>query len=219
MRLVTGTSLLLGIAGGSGSGKSWLARRVQRGFSPRAVVVCQDWYYRDNSSLNREQCLRLNVDHPRAIEAALLRQHLEELLAGRAVEAPCYDYASHARLAVTRLVEPAPLIILEGLFVLQDSRLRRLMDFSVFIEAEDDVRLLRRIRRDVEERRVALAETLRLYEHCVKPMHERFVRPSSRHATWIWRQAQDSGFPQDLLGAMERALSAAQRKDAGSLPA
>lgn len=199
--------LCVGIAGGSGSGKSWLARRLKESLGAKAVVLCQDWYYRHNGHLSRADSLKLNFDHPEAIESALLEAHLEDLRAGRAVRAPRYDYASHARLKETRAVAPAPLVVLEGLFVLHDERLRALMDYTVFIEVADDVRLIRRIRRDTVERRVDLEETLRLYEHCVKPMHERFIRPSAGHATWIWRQLEDKRFPADLLRTLRRELA------------
>lgn len=200
-------SLCLGIGGGSGSGKSWLAGYLKGRLADNAVVFCSDWYYRDNGRLSPGEARKLNFDHPKAIEAPLLRDQLGELIRGRPIRSPRYDYASHARLKETRLVEPAPLVLLEGLLVLHEKALRELMDFSVFIEVSDDVRLIRRIRRDVEQRRVDLEETLRLYEHCVKPMHERFIRPSAAHATWIWRQTEDRKFPQDLLKTLEKALA------------
>src|SRR5262249_49575726 len=133
----------------------------------------------------------------------------DQLLRGRPVDAPVYDYATHSRLPRTRRVEPAPLVILEGLLVLHERRLRELMECSVFIDVPSDVRLVRRIRRDVEHSRVDLEETLRLYEHCVRPMHERFIQPSSAHATWIWRQEEDRRFPADLLRSVEKRLSKA----------
>ena len=199
--------LCLGIGGGSGSGKSWLAHFLKEKFGDRAVVVCQDWYYRHNGDLSEEEALKLNFDHPKAIETSLFAAQLDSLHQGRAVDAPVYDYASHSRLARTRRVEPAPLIIIEGLLVLHEKKLRDLMDCSVFIDVPSDIRLVRRVRRDVEHRRVDLEETLRLYEHCVRPMHERFIQPSSQHATWIWRQDDDKKFPADLMRTLERRLS------------
>lgn len=198
--------LCVGISGGSGSGKSRLAGFLKKGLGPKAVIVCQDWYYYDQSRRNPGQKKKLNFDHPQAIETPLLCSQLRELLKGRALRAPVYDYASHSRLKDTRPVEPAPVVILDGLLILHEKRLRDFMDFSVFIEVPDDLRLLRRIRRDVEERRIALSETLRLYEHCVKPMHERFVKPSAAHATWIWRQLEDGRFPEDLLAMVRQRL-------------
>ena len=198
----------LGIGGGSGSGKSWLARFLEEKLGDRVVVVCQDWYYRHNGGLSDEEAKKLNFDHPKAIETPLFSAQLADLISGQAIEAPVYDYASHSRLSRTRRIEPAPLVVIEGLLVLHEKRLRDLMDCSVFIDVPADIRLVRRVRRDVEHRRVDLEETLRLYEHCVRPMHERFIQPSSKHATWVWRQEEDKRFPADLLRTLERRLSA-----------
>jgi uridine kinase len=202
-----GKPVCLGVGGGSGSGKSWLAGFLKAKFGKRAVVVCQDWYYRHNGDLSVAESRKLNFDHPKAIEMTLFASQLDELLAGRAIDAPVYDYATHSRLARTRRVEPAALVIIEGLLVLHEKKLRDLMDCSVFIDVPADIRLVRRVRRDVEQRRVDLEETLRLYEHCVRPMHERFIQPSAQHATWVWRQEDDKKFPADLLRTLERRLA------------
>ena len=207
--IAAGRALCLGIAGGSGSGKSWLAHHIKQKLVGQAVIICQDWYYRHNGRLSQAESLKLNFDHPRAIELPLFCAQLEALRQGKAVAAPVYDYATHARLKRRRRIEPAPLIIIEGLLVLHEKRLRELMDYSVFIQSPPDIRLARRIRRDTIERRVNLTETLRLYEHCVRPMHERFIQPSAAHATWIWRQDEDRRFPADLLLTLERRLSGA----------
>ncbi|MEK7858226.1 MAG: uridine kinase [Elusimicrobiota bacterium] len=195
---------ILGIGGGSGSGKSWLATYLKRRLGERAAILCQDWYYKDNGGLTPEQAKKLNFDHPAAIETGLLLRHLDDLRAGKAIEAPRYDYATHSRLKEIHTVRPAPLIILEGLLVLHDPRLRERMDLSVFIDCPDDLRLIRRVRRDVEHRRVDLEETLRLYEHCVRPMHQRFIQPSAEKATWVWRQFEDRAFPRALLAQILR---------------
>jgi uridine kinase len=200
--------LCLAISGGSGSGKSWLAQFLKDKLGKRAVIVCQDWYYRDNAGLTDAESQKLNFDHPDSIEFPLFRTQLGRLLAGQTIEAPRYDYASHSRLKATQTVAPAPLIILDGLLILAEKRLRDVIDLSVFIEVPADERLVRRIRRDVEHRRVDLQETLRLYEHCVKPMHERFIAPSAAHATWIWRQVEDKRFPEDLLKTVRAKLDA-----------
>lgn len=198
--------LCVGIGGGSGSGKSWLAGFLKGKLGSRAVVICQDWYYRDNGHLSEAEALKLNFDHPNSIERTLFSSQLSMLLSGRAIESPRYDYARHARLKQRVVVEPAPVVILEGLLVLHERRLRELMDISVFIDVPSDVRLLRRVRRDVEQRRVDLHETLRLYEHCVRPMHERFIQPSAAHAMHVWRQEEDRKFPQALLRAIEARI-------------
>ncbi len=203
---IAAKTICIGICGGSGSGKSWLADYIKRNLGERAEVVCQDWYYHDNSALSVEESRKLNFDHPSAIEIELLCRQLERLLAGTAIEAPRYDYARHARLPETRTIEPAPVIILDGLLILAEERLRRILDLSVYIEVPADVRLLRRLRRDSKDRRVDLEETLRLYEHCVRPMHERFIAPSAEHATWAWRQLEDKNFPQELLRVLQARL-------------
>lgn len=199
-------ALCIGIGGGSGSGKSWLAGFLKGRLGKRAVVVCQDWYYRDNGHLSEAEALKLNFDHPSAIERALFAAQVSQLLSGKTIEAPRYDYARHARLKDAVRVQPAEVVILEGLLVLHERRLRELMDVSVFIDVPADVRLMRRIRRDVEQRRVDLHETLRLYEHCVRPMHERFIQPSAAHAQHVWLQEEDRKFPQELLRAVEARI-------------
>ena len=198
--------LVLGIAGGSGSGKSWLAHAVAAAFPEQTAIICHDWYYRHNGGLSDAEAKKLNFDHPRALETALLCRHLDELLSGAAISAPMYDYATHCRLPQTRRVEPRPLIIVDGILVLCEKSLRERMTVSAFISAPDDVRLMRRVRRDCTERRVSLEDTLRLYEDSVRPMHKRYVEPSSRHATWIWSQLEDRKFPDILIEDLRRRL-------------
>ncbi len=198
--------VVLGIAGGSGSGKSWLAKAVAEAFPGESTIVCHDWYYRDNANLSAAEADKLNFDHPKSLETSLMCAQLDKLARGEAVEAPTYDYATHARLKKTRRVEPAPLIVIDGILVLADKALRERMDMSVFIEVPDDIRLLRRVRRDCAERRVDVNETLKLYERCVRPMHIRYVEPSSHHATWIWSQLDDKSFPGLLIKDLRRRL-------------
>ncbi len=211
--------VLLGIAGGSGSGKSWLAHRVVEAFRGRAAIVCHDWYYKHNAGLSPEESLKLNFDHPSALESSLLGRHLDRLASGEAVDAPVYDYATHARLPQTRRVEPRELIVLDGILILGEKALRERLTVSVFIEVPDDIRLSRRVRRDCRERRVDLEETLRLYEEFVRPMHRRYVAPSAKHATWIWSQLDDKRFPDLLIRDLERRLSAAQAPDSSAASA
>lgn len=199
--------VVLGIAGGSGSGKSWLAKAVAEAFAGRSVVLCHDWYYRSNGHVHDEDERRkLNFDHPDALETALMGRQLDRLIAGETVDAPIYDYATHTRLQKTRTVRPAPLLILDGILILHEKVLRDRMTLSVFIDAPDDIRLMRRVRRDCKERRVELDETLRLYEDFVRPMHLRFVAPSAHHATWIWSQLDDRKFPDLLIADLRRRL-------------
>lgn len=199
--------VVLGIAGGSGSGKSWLAKRVAQAFYGKTAMLCHDWWYRDNGHLSPDEVLQLNVDHPESLETDLMCRHLDRLLAGETIAAPTYDYATHARLSETRRVEPAPLVIIDGILILADAALRERMTVSVFIDVPDDIRLARRVRRDCKERRIDVEETLRVYEHCVRPMHREFVQPSSHHATWIWSQLDDEDFPELLIADLRKRLA------------
>ncbi|MBI4349212.1 MAG: uridine kinase [Elusimicrobia bacterium] len=199
--------MIIGLGGGSGSGKSWLASYLKRKLGSRATVVCLDWYYRDHAGTSPEKSAKLNFDHPDSIETSLLVRHLRRLSRGQPVDAPLYDYATHARLKQTQRVRPAELIIVEGLFVLHDGPLRDILDAGVYIQVPDDVRLLRRVRRDVRERRVDLDETLAIYERCVRPMHLRFIEPSARAADWVWRQLEDRKFPSKLARTISRRLN------------
>jgi uridine kinase len=199
--------LVLGIAGGSGSGKSWLAKTVAEAFAGRATVLCHDWYYKNHSHLHDESArLKLNFDHPDSLESSLMCRQLDRLIAGEAVDAPIYEYATHSRLKETRRVEPKELLIIDGILILHEKELRERMTMSVFIDAPDDIRLMRRVRRDCKERRVDLDETLRLYEDYVRPMHHRYVASSSHHATWIWSQLEDGTFPELLIRDLARRL-------------
>jgi uridine kinase len=199
--------VVLGVAGGSGSGKSWLAGRIEAAFPGRTTVVCHDWYYKHTGAQAKSGSVeKMNFDHPRSLETSLLCRQLDELLAGKAIEAPTYDYATSSRLERTRRVEPRELVIIDGILILHEKCLRERMTVSVFIEVPDDIRLMRRVRRDCTERRVALSETLCLYEHSVRPMHKRFIEPSSRHATWIWSQLEDKSFPELLIRDLRRRL-------------
>src|SRR3989344_471041 len=183
-------SFILGISGGTGSGKSWLTERLAAELSRSVSVVQTDWYYRDQSHVRGEARLRLNFAHPRAIEVPLLVSHLRKLSAGAAIDAPCYDYATHRRLKRTIPVEPRPILIVEGLFVLHEPSILGLIDHGIFIDVPADQRLILRLKRDRAGRRLDAFETLRLYEAFARPMHEKFVQPSARRAHEVW-----SGLP------------------------
>ena len=199
--------VILGIAGGSGSGKSWLAKAAAAAFPGRSTVVCHDWYYKHNGHMTDEEArVKLNFDHPDSLETSLMCSQLDRLIAGEAVDAPVYEYATHSRLKRTRRGEPAPLLIIDGILILHEKALRERMTLSVFIDAPDDIRLARRVKRDCTERGVDLDETLRLYETFVRPMHVQYVAPSSHHATWIWSQLDDKEFPDLLIADLQRRL-------------
>jgi uridine kinase len=201
-------SLLVGIAGGTGSGKSWLCDFLAARLPGMAARFQEDWYYRDRSGLSDAAVVKVNFDHPAAIETPALLRDLDALRAGRAIRAPKYDYATHARMRETTLIEPAPVILLDGLFVLHRPALRRRLDIGIFVDVPADVRLIRRLRRDIDVRRIPAEETLRLWESFVHPMHERFVAPSARHATHVWRPEADAGFPRRLCAEIKRRTGA-----------
>jgi uridine kinase len=196
---------LVGIAGGSASGKSELAAHLASRLDD-ATVISQDWYYHDRSALRQQEKMKLNFDHPDAFDHALLCQHLVALKAGCEVQPPRYDYATHARLENHSAVKPGGIIIVEGLLVLHEPRIRALLDYSVFVNVPAEVRLDRRLRRDAGARAIPPCETLRLWCHCVSPMHERFVQPSSRHASAVWEQLEDRDFPQRLAKLLRTML-------------
>ncbi|HPA18370.1 MAG TPA: uridine kinase [Verrucomicrobiae bacterium] len=200
--------IIIGIAGGTGAGKSWLADYLARYLRGSTTRLQEDWYYRDRSGLSEEEILRVNFDHPSAIDAPGLIKDVDSLRAGRTILAPQYDYATHSRTQATVAVESAPVILLEGLFVLHRPALRRRIGIRVFVDVPADIRLIRRIRRDTEIRRIPVEETLRLWENFVRPMHEHFIAPSARHAHHVWRPEQDPAFPRRLATQVRQRLAA-----------
>ena len=180
------TPVLIGVAGGSGSGKTTVVRRIVDAIGVDDVVVLHhDSYYRDASHLPMEERIGINYDHPDSLETELLIEHLEALLGGETVEVPVYDFARHVRKPETETVRARPVIILDGILILWDSRLRELMDVKLFVDADADVRLGRRLRRDMEERGRSPESVLTQYMDTVRPMHLEFVEPSKRYADVI----------------------------------
>ena len=181
-----GRPVVIGIAGGSGSGKTTVLRKIVEAFGPAYIAVLEhDAYYKDLSHLPFEERVRVNFDHPDALETELLRAHLDELLAGRPIEKPVYNFTTHTRAPYTVRIVPLPVIILEGILVLAEPLLRERMDIKLYVDAPDDVRLIRRIRRDMEERGRTIESILEQYERTVRPMHLEFVEPSRRLADVI----------------------------------
>ena len=178
--------ILIGIAGGSGSGKTVVARTIVRELgSKRVVIIDQDSYYRDLEQIPFRDREARNFDHPDAFDTALLERHLRELLDGNAIEQPVYDYTQHCRLPETRVISDHVIIVLEGILIFHEPELRAMMDIKLFVDADADVRLVRRLRRDLIERGRAVDSILRQYEESVRPMHLQFVEPSKRFADVI----------------------------------
>jgi len=192
--------VLIGIAGGTGSGKTTVATLVKARFGDEKVIIIHhDSYYKDRSDISPEEREKLNYDHPSAFENALLVEHLERLLNRQPIEMPIYDYATHTRLSQTRLVKPAEIILLEGILVLEDERLRSLMDIKIYIETDADERFIRRFLRDVKERKRTPDSVIEQYVSTVKPMHLQFVEPSKRYADIIIPEGGHNAVAIDLL--------------------
>lgn len=178
--------LVLGVAGGSGSGKSTVVRRVIERMPGIPVrLLHHDSYYRDLPDLSLEERAKINYDHPDSLETSLLVEHLRTLLRGEAVEVPTYDFAQHRRKEETRRVEPAPVLIVDGILVLAEPDLRELMDIRVFVQTDADMRFIRRLMRDTRERNRTVESVVTQYQKTVRPMHLQFVEPSRRHADVI----------------------------------
>jgi uridine kinase len=199
--------ILIGIAGGSGSGKTLVARTIVRELgSDRVVIIDQDSYYKNLEDIPLSDREVRNFDHPDAFDDALLLQHVRDLLEGRSVEQPIYDYAEHRRLAETRHIGDHLIIVLEGILIFHDPELRGLMDIKLFIDADPDVRFIRRLRRDIIERGRSVDSVIRQYEESVRPMHLQFVDPSKRWADVIIPEGGHNKVAIDLVKTKIRSL-------------
>jgi len=177
--------LVIGIAGGSGSGKTTLMKNLVQKFGEDVTVVSHDNYYKRHDELTYEERCLINYDEPAAFETDLMARHLDALRRGEAIECPVYDYTVHNRSdAVVRIV-PKPVIIVEGILIFADEGLRDLMDIRIFVDSDADIRLCRRIKRDVNKRGRTLESVLTQYQQTVKPMHERYVEPSKKFANLV----------------------------------
>jgi uridine kinase len=195
-----GKPFVLGIAGGSGSGKSTVARALLEALAPGAgVLIEQDHYYRSQSHLAPEERQRVNYDHPDALEVELLAAHIDELRAGRAIDRPTYDFAIHDRAPSGVRIEPARVIVVEGILVLFEPRLRQRFDAKLFVDTDADIRLMRRIRRDLEQRGRTFEQIRKQYYESVRPMHMAFVEPSKRFADLIVPEGGQNPVALDLI--------------------
>ncbi|HLV23656.1 MAG TPA: uridine kinase [Moheibacter sp.] len=178
--------LIIGIAGGTGSGKTTVVRNILKHLNTENVlVVSQDNYYKDHNELSLEERQKINFDHPRSIDFELLTRHIKQLKNGEIVEQPVYSFITHSRTDETLITHPKNVIIVEGILVLTDPALRELFDVKIFVHADSDERLIRRIQRDITERGRDLEEVLNRYRTTLKPMHEQFIEPSKSHADII----------------------------------
>ncbi len=179
-------SFLIGVAGGSGSGKTTLTNNILTALKPRQVSVIQhDWYYYDRSDVPPEERVNINYDHPDALETDLLIRHLRQLKRGRAAKPPRYNFVTHTRLQAGESIKPTPVIIVEGILLFVDEKLRDLFDLKIFVQTESDLRVLRRLQRDLSDRGRSFESAVHQYQETVRPMHEMFVEPSKQYADII----------------------------------
>jgi len=199
--------LLIGIAGGTGSGKTSFARKLLARLGPeRCLLIAQDAYYKDGSSLDPAARAALNYDHPDAFDTSLLVDDLRDLKAGRPVPHLTYDHAAYTRRVLSDPLPPRPVLLLEGILILAEEPLRRLMDIKLFIDTDADVRILRRLERDIAERGRTFQSVSRQYLHSVRPMHLEFVEPSKRYADLIVPEGAENEVALEAVLARAQAM-------------
>lgn len=200
--------IIIGISGGSGSGKTTLSEAIHNALKEDSVMIRQDSYYKDLSHLSKEERDHVNFDEPKALDLAILKEDLLKLKNNESIEIPIYDFATHSRKNETIALNPAGVIIVDGLFLLQDPEIRELLDIKVYVDVEHDVRLSRRIQRDLEERGRSLASVLDQYFTTVKPMHMKYIEPSKIHADLIVPCGGKNKAAQNLLVAKLKHITA-----------
>jgi uridine kinase len=200
-------SFVIGVAGGSGSGKTTVVRRIVDSLGLDQVTLLQhDRYYRDRNDLRLEERAALNYDHPNSLETDLLVRHVRDLKSGKDVEVPQYDFTRHARLSETETFQPRRALIIEGILIFDDAALRDLMDIKVFVDTDSDTRFIRRLQRDVAERGRTMESVIDQYQTTVKPMHLEFVEPSKRYADVIVPLGGHNTVAIELLLTMLRSV-------------
>jgi uridine kinase len=192
--------IIVGIAGGTGSGKTTVAKRIAQALPAAAVTTIEhDAYYRDRSELSDDERSQLNYDHPESLQTELLVEHIDRLRAGEAVSVPIYDFKQHKRAEESRRVQPTPIVIVEGILVFVDPRLRERLDMKLFVDTDSDIRIFRRIRRDMEHRGRSFESVREQYYRTVRPMHLEFVEPSKRTADLIIPEGGNNAVAIDLI--------------------
>jgi uridine kinase len=200
-------SIVIAVAGGTGSGKTTVANEIlERVGAEHIAYIPHDAYYRDLSHLPPRERDQVNFDHPDSLESGLLVEHLKELRAGRAVEIPEYDFTTHTRTQRTRRVEPAPVVLVEGILVFVEPELRQLFDVRLYVDTDADVRFIRRLRRDIEERGRSVESVCEQYLSTVRPMHMEFVEPSKRHANVIIPEGGFNEVAIEMVAARVRGM-------------
>jgi uridine kinase len=206
--MLRSSPIVIGVAGGSGSGKTTVVRRIVESLGDEHVTVLEhDRYYRDRPDLRLEERAALNYDHPDSLETDLMVAHVQALRDGRPVDIPVYDFARYARRQAMETVQPRLAVIVEGILIYADPPLRNLIDVKVFVDTDDDIRFIRRLKRDVAERGRTMESVIEQYLHTVKPMHLDFVEPSKRYADVIIPRGGHNTVAIDLLMQMIRGLT------------
>lgn len=192
--------IVIGVTGGSGSGKTSVSCAIFNQFPNHSIMMLEhDFYYKDQSHLSFEERLKTNYDHPFAFDTDLLIEHLKQLLNYQMIEKPVYDYVAHTRSAETIIQEPKEVIILEGILILEDPRLRELMDIKLYVDTDDDIRIIRRIKRDMNERGRTLDSVIAQYLSVVKPMYHQFIEPTKRYADIVVPEGGENHVAIDLI--------------------
>lgn len=201
--------IVIGVTGGSGSGKTTVSKAIYENLRGQSIqIINQDTYYNDQADMTMEERKSVNYDHPLAFDTALLIEQLDALRHNQAVEMPVYDYKEYTRSQATVHVEPQDVIILEGILILDDERLRDLMDIKVYVDADDDIRILRRIQRDMQERGRSLESIISQYLKTVKPMYHQFIEPTKRYADIIVPEGGENHVAIDILTTKVRDVLA-----------
>ncbi|CAH1706660.1 uridine kinase [Lactobacillus delbrueckii subsp. delbrueckii] len=194
--------LVIGIAGGSGSGKTTVSKEISKRLpADRVLILTEDAYYNDNSALSMDERKKINYDHPNAYDTDLLIEQLQDLLDGKAIEMPTYNFNILSRAKDTIHVEPADIIILEGILVLASEELRKFMDIKLFVDADDDIRFIRRLQRDTQERGRSIDWIISQYLATVKPSYNQFVEPSKKYADIIIPQGEENQVSIDMVSS------------------
>ena len=191
--------LVIGIAGGSGSGKTTLMNNIVKRFEDNITVLSHDSYYRRHDDMTYEERCQLNYDEPAALETELMVRHLDQLRSGIAIDCPVYDFTVHNRSDETTRVEPRKVIIVEGILIFENKLLRDLMDIRIFVDTDADIRLCRRVKRDVNKRGRSLESVLTQYQETVKPMYEKYVEPSKKYAHILVPEGGKNAVALDLV--------------------
>ena len=206
--------LMIGIAGGTGSGKTTLMKNLVERFGDVVTVVSHDNYYKRHDEMTYEERCLINYDEPAAFENDLMARHLDALRKGESVQCPVYDYTVHNRSDETITIEPKQVIIVEGILIFADEALRDLMDIRIFVDTDADIRLCRRIKRDVNKRGRTLESVLTQYQQTVKPMHEKYVEPSKKHANLVVPEGGKNYVALDMIiDRIQRHLNETKRSE------